>query len=542
MKINMMSVKKLAQTVFFLFVMIKSFSQTTLPTEKVDVIKDFEVRLKDSEKKEITPTLPPLDTANRSQNYTISAKSAEIDYPGPSIRPLAVPKDPSPEKYNGLVKAGGSYPVGYLGEGAISRHWDQATLQVGFRQMLLDNTKQNPSQKVGATEALIGGSYFGKKGARVSNNIRYNADRFHYYGYQFLPEYDNSFVYEDDAISQRFRRFSVGSIVENNAKNKLGITYQGGVQFYRLNDNYSAKENNLHAHLNFQKWFAEKHDLSIKTSAILNNYRDTALQKLNILEFSPSFTFRHREFSIKGGASLFQDDKVAHIFPNVELKGILIKGIMMFQAGFKGQIVQENMASITSFNPFVHTRLQTTNATQAEFYGIITGELKKINYHTKVAYLNTSALPLFLTKLDPLPVFDVLLDTVSMVTLEATVGFPVNNRFKVNSAVVSRIFNPKTQSKAWHRPGLEFNTQLTYQSSNGKFSASATAIGIGRIAIADDSFLSPILEINLSSNYKITEHIRVFGLVNNLTNRTNERWAYYRRFGINPMAGLSLVF
>lgn len=516
--------------------------QTALPTEKVDVIKDFEVRLKDSEKKEITPTLPPLDIATKTQYYNIQGKLAEIEYPGPSIRPLAVSKDKIPEGNNGYLKVGGSYPIGYMGEGEVTKNWDQAALQFGLHQFLLDNSKNNPSQKTGRTSVHLKGTYFGKKGSKVYTQGGYSSNLYHFYGYQFLPEYDPSNIYEEDAIAQKFRKLSFSTFIENNAKNKLGLTYQGGLQLYRLKDNFLSRERNLKGDIAVQKWFGEKHDLSIKAGGLLTNYKDTITQKLSILEFSPSFTFRHRAFSLKGGASLFQDEKVTHIFPNIEVKGMIIPGILMVQAGIKGEIAQENMDSYTRYNPFTDMSLNIINAKQTQFYALVTGEINQIGYQAKINYLNTSALPLFVSKDELLPRFEVILDTTTVLSFEGNLNFPINEKFQVNTEVISRIFDTKNEEKAWHRPGFEFNTQLTYKSKNQKLTSSISAVAIGNIAYSSTENLNPILEINIGGDYQITDHLRIFGQVNNLTNRTNERWLYYRRFGINPSAGLSLIF
>lgn len=537
----------MSQNHFFIFFIVWLFSysllgQTTLPTEKVDVIKDFEVRLKDSEKKEISPTLPPLDNSPKTQFYNIQGKLAEIEYPGPSIRPLAISKEKLPTGKNGFIKIGGSFPLGYLGEGEISKNWDQASFQFGLHQFLLDNSDEEPSQKIGRTQAHLKGTYLGKKGAKVYTQGGYSSNLYHYYGYQFIPNHDPTIIFEDDVIAQNFRKLSFSTFAENNSKNKLGITYKGGLQLYHLKDNFLSRERNVDADLVVQKWFGEKHDLSIKTGAFYTNYRDTVTQKMSILEFSPSFTFRHRSFSIQGGANLFQDERNTHIFPVLEIKGMILKGILMLQVGIKGDIIQENMDSYTRYNPFTQMNFDIMNATQIEYYGILTGEITNIKYRAKINYLNTTALPLFLHDGESLPRFEVVLDTANVLSFEGQLTFPINEKFVINTELVSRIFDIKNQDKAWHRPGFEFNTQLSYRSKNEKISTFISAIAVGNIAISSEEKLKPILEVNIGGDFRISDNLRIFGQVNNLTNRTNERWLFYRRFGINPSAGLSLIF
>ena len=67
------------------------FSQDTeLPSEQVDVVKEFDAQLKRIERLKITPSLPPIDTAKRALTYFIPSKPINLEYAAPKIRPLAI--------------------------------------------------------------------------------------------------------------------------------------------------------------------------------------------------------------------------------------------------------------------------------------------------------------------------------------------------------------------------------------------------------------------------------------------------------------------
>ena len=57
---------------------------------EVEVIKDFEARLADTEKLKVLPGLPPVTTTPRKLNYNIPTRTVPVDYPAPTLRPLAL--------------------------------------------------------------------------------------------------------------------------------------------------------------------------------------------------------------------------------------------------------------------------------------------------------------------------------------------------------------------------------------------------------------------------------------------------------------------
>ena len=93
-----------------------SYAQGNLETGEVEVIKDFDARLKDTEKISVTPTLPNQEAVTKTQTYNIPPRTLTVDYLPPKIRPIAMRGDKLPEAYNGYVKLGGGIPTTTFGE------------------------------------------------------------------------------------------------------------------------------------------------------------------------------------------------------------------------------------------------------------------------------------------------------------------------------------------------------------------------------------------------------------------------------------------
>ena len=113
----------LIKNIFILILVTLSFQVVTaqpggggLEAGEVEVIKEFDARLLDTEKLKVLPGLPPLDTTSRRLNYEVPLKSVLIDYPDPTLRPIAIKKSKIDKGFRGFLKAGYGYPNSPYGE------------------------------------------------------------------------------------------------------------------------------------------------------------------------------------------------------------------------------------------------------------------------------------------------------------------------------------------------------------------------------------------------------------------------------------------
>ena len=89
---------------FFSFSSIVLFAQDEdLESGSVEIIRSFDARLLDSEKINLNPSLPAVDTSSKRQRYNIPIQTLDIKYPPPRIRPLALQGARLPPSYNGYV-------------------------------------------------------------------------------------------------------------------------------------------------------------------------------------------------------------------------------------------------------------------------------------------------------------------------------------------------------------------------------------------------------------------------------------------------------
>lgn len=96
--------KILFVTTTFFFVAFSANAQEDLPAEQVEVIKNFEVQLEETEKISLNPVLPPLDTTTEEQDYSVPSRNFPVEYPAPRIRPIAMKAEDLAKVYNAYLK------------------------------------------------------------------------------------------------------------------------------------------------------------------------------------------------------------------------------------------------------------------------------------------------------------------------------------------------------------------------------------------------------------------------------------------------------
>lgn len=71
----------------------KDTTKTDLKINQVEVVKAFEVTLEESRKTDVKPVIPEQKPYSPSYKYDISIVPANLKYPDPQIKPLAMNPD-----------------------------------------------------------------------------------------------------------------------------------------------------------------------------------------------------------------------------------------------------------------------------------------------------------------------------------------------------------------------------------------------------------------------------------------------------------------
>ena len=155
-----------------------------LPSEEVDIIKSFDARLEATDRFQVDPELPPLDTSTRRLDYQVAAKALEVEYLPPKIRPLAMSGDDVPDSYNGYLKFGGGFPASLYGNGFYNfSNKENFNLGLSALHHSANNNRSVENQRFSYTKLNADGTYQHDLGFAVNAGLGFTSDVVHFYVY-----------------------------------------------------------------------------------------------------------------------------------------------------------------------------------------------------------------------------------------------------------------------------------------------------------------------------------------------------------------------
>lgn len=536
-------------------------AQGDLPSEEVEVIKDFDARLIETEKVEITPSLPKQTNPNKAQVYTIPTRSLQVDYLPPVIRPLAMKRDKLPEQYDGFIKLGYGVPASPYVEASYFKFYEK-TLNIGGRfKHHSANFKNLENQRFATNEAELKGTYYMDEGYAIGGDVGYTADQVHYYGYNTDSDADTLSL-NRDAVKQTFNTIKIGGELFNGERTQGDINYKAGFNFYNLRDNYATSENTLEAHFGVTKWIAERNALNIGIRTDLTTYKDgdgrgadSLKQKLNNFALTPNFVYHADAFKVKLGANLVAIDGEFKFYPDIEASANIVGNKFTVFAGAEGGVYKNTMKSITDYNPFVRTfgSLQIQNTDYNHFYAGLRGAFGSFNYKGQVGFKKANGLALYLTDYEDFtPVGntqislnrqEVLYDTANIFNIQGSVGATLFKNMDVGGTISVNAYDLDTQEKAWHLPLVEANFNAKYKMLDEKLRLRGEVYIANGVAYLDEmgaaANLNALLDVSAGAEYELTKNFSAFVDVNNLLNNKRERWNRYQTYGLNVMVGIT---
>ncbi len=549
---------------FFLFAFAlnqAAIAQEDLPNEEVEVIKDFDARLIETEKIGVTPTLPKPSNAIKTQTYNIPTRSLQVEYLPPKIRPLAMKRDKLPTQYNGFFKAGYGIPSSPLVEASYYTFYEDK-LNVGGRfRHHSANFESVENQRFALNEAELKGTYYKDEGYAISGNIGYTSDQVHYYGYNANVPEDTVLSVNREQVKQTFNTFKLGGTFFNGERTQGDLNYAAGFNFANTTDNFATRERSFDAHFGVTKWVADKHAINVGIKTDLTNFRngdsgsnDSLRQELNNFYLTPSFTYHADAFKIKIGANLVAVDGDFNFFPDIEASANVVGNKFTVFAGAEGSLQKNTMKSITDYNPFVKTfgSLEIRNTDYNHFYGGIRGAFGAFNYKGQVGFKSVENLALYLNDFNDfittdigavsLDRLEVLYDDGNIFNIQGSVEATLFKNFDAAATVSVNAYDLDNQEKAWHLPATEFNVNAKYKMLEEKLLLKgelfiANGVPFQTAAGVSDN-LNALLDVSAGAEYILTDNFSAFLDINNLLDNNRERWNSYQTYGLNVMIGI----
>ncbi len=516
-----------------------------LPTESVEVTKEFDARLLETNKVVVTPLLPALDTTTKRQAYDVSPKPLAIKYDAPKLRPIGQKTTGKEKIYNGYLKAGLGLPTSFLGElGYYFGQKGKYDAKLWARHHSANYTS-NENQRFAKNNLLGSANFYLTKNTAVEAKVGWAQHVVHYYGYDHAK-----LMLAEEAIRQSFSMPEISARLYNSERTAADLNYYIQPTFYSLSDNYSNLENGFNLSMGATKWFAEKHAFRMNVRTDFTSFEDTAAQSLNNIYLQPSFTFHSDILNLKVGGNFASNRDQWSVFPDAELAVRVWGDNFQIFGGASGDLRKNTYRTLSEYNPFIQIRgSKLQNTRYDNYYGGIKGNLGWLDYVGQVTYGNAKNLALFQPVYDTLgPTrFHVLYDTAKIFNLQGTVKIIPIKDLTLTATISQTVFSFDNDAKhAWGLPNSEINLSGKYLLLGGKANVHADCYIADEIRYLNREGISQtdggLVDFSLGGGYNFMENVGMFLDINNLFNNKRQRWHDYPIYGLNVMLGVHAKF
>ncbi|KQB43161.1 putative TonB-dependent receptor [Flavobacterium daejeonense] len=572
-------------TSLFLMVLQFSFAQkknTNIGSEEVNIVKPYTPTVSDASKIQESPVLDDEGNAKKETiKYSIFSFPVASTFTPAKGKAESVEKEAKEKFYNNYATiAGGNY--GHLNAelfvnqdlenndyvGGMFRHFSS---QGGINNVTLDNWFYDT-----ALDAFYGANY-----DKMSWNIDlgYQNQVYNWYG---LPMDFGS------SLSTTDRNTLIGNVDSKHSYN--GISLGGKMQFYEgafkelflkykhFSDSFDSSENRFYIKPSLR---FDVSDQFVKTDIIVDyvggsfakNYENTNTEKLKYgftnIGIAPSLNLQENGWDVNLGVKLFYSmdregsDNRFLIYPNINVSYPVVEDLMIFYAGAEGNLEQNSYSDFVSENPFLSPTLGVSPTDkQYDIFAGLKGKLaSSVSYNLRGSYVNERNKALYrsndYTENEANEdyafgnSFQVIYDDVRTFRFSGDLkaDFSQNVSFGIGGTFSS--YKNSVEQEAWNLPTVEVNSSLDFNITP-KWYAGAKVFYVGErkdiqsntdlVSEGTPVKLGSYFDLNSHVGYKYNSQLTGFLKLNNMTNKSYQKWMNYPVQGFQVLVGVNYKF
>lgn len=357
-----------------------------------------------------------------------------------------------------------------------------------------------------------------------------------------------------------------------------GAFKDASMKFSHFSDNFGSSENRFYIKPSFQFDVA---DQFVKTNIIVDyvggsfdkNYQNNNVEAVKYgftnLGISPSFNINENGWNVKLGASLFysidnqkQDNKFL-VYPNVSVSYPVVEDLMIFYAGAEGGLEQNSYMDFVKDNPFLSPTLTIVPTDkQYDIFAGLKGKLaSSVSYNLQSSYTNERNKALFrshdYTENNSNEgyafgnSFQVVYDDVRTFRFSGDLkaDFSENVSFAVGGTFSS--YTNSVEQEVWNLPAVEVNSSIDFNITP-KWYAGAKLFYVGErkdlqrnidlVAVGSPTKLGSYFDLNTHVGFKYNSQLTAFLKLNNMTNKSYQKWMNYPVQGFQVLVGANFKF
>jgi hypothetical protein len=523
----------------------KSAQDSIIKINQVEVIKEFEVTLEEAQKVDIIPTVIRPEIQKHQYNYEVSIVPADLNYPAPEIRPLAMDPDASFLVNKGFVSAG----YGNLKNPSISAGYhfskkEKYNLILRADYDALDNSKKLAFQQYSELKTSINGDYLLKENMKIYGDIHFNQQN--RYFYQTHLGVDT--LYDKASSLRKINDFSIQAGIFNPERTETSLNYRVGMmlQSVRFTDQDIASSK---AGLTFslQKQRSKSTQWNIEGIAEVRSLNANPDQNIAHVQIKPYLTFNFSKARLTAGLNAFFDRNNTSPWPEAELLISLSSNQIQAFTGTTQRFHTNDPINQYGLNPFLNVRIdELVNNVYKDIYAGVKGELSFIAYQVSGGYKISKDHGFFISDSTDFRRFSQVRDDMKIVYVSGNIDFSVSENLTLGGVLTQNFYKTNTLDKPWHLPNFESNVYMLFNALNNKLRLRGELFIMDQVnfitteGVAEKSNFR--FDLNTTAEFYPIKNAGIYFKVINLLNNKFERWYGYPNVGIHMNAGISVIF
>lgn len=547
----------------------QSRSQDSIATQVVNIVKPYTPKISDAFKMKQIPSLERTETTQKPVTYTIfSIPVASTFTPAKSNSVRLRPSKKEKLFQNYAILGLGNYGTALgnvflnhkLGRrenlGASIEHYSS---QGGIDGLQLDDNFSNSSVQVNYAKRL--------KTLVWNSDVSYKQLAVNWYGIPFE-------AIEPIDPKQVYSTVKLGSDIQFTE----GVFQSAKLQLQRFSDTYDSQEYHLKAALNIQiNIFENPINTLLKVDYLKGefskNYATSQAQTYGNIQFSlaPTYQYLKDDLAVSVGFKVYyamdseQNKNDFYIYPNIEVSYAVVNSLVVAYAGIKGDLHQNTYHDFVQANPFVSPTLDIRPSSTP--YNVFVGTKGKlsqtIGYDIQGSFAREQDKALFRTNFVSLRIpnnynrgnsFRVVYDDVDVITVSGALEADMSQKLSMRLKGALYNYSSDLEPSVWNLPDFEASLFLEYQLSE-KLMLAGSVFYLGSrqdtINMEDVFFsefitsevkLDAFIDANVQLDYDITNQFSAFVKVNNIANKSYNRWSNYPVQGLQILGGATYKF
>lgn len=508
-----------------------------LPSGKIEVVSDFEVKLTESQKVLIHPDIQVRDTMKRRYDYVLNAPSPNIEYLTPELKPIAINPETKARYYPFYARLGYGNPNAWLWNASYD-HTLSSNSSIGAQ---LDfesaNNKKIPLQKFNDFHGNLHYLTELHNGIQITGYVNADRDRQYLYGADDIPD-------ESELLLRQYLRIEAGAVARKYVHSESLFGYNMG--FVARNDKEfeGASENGMIAFGGVEgRLGINEIPFGIDVKLDVSRYRLLEKIGLNNLTATPFIRLNFGELNASIGAIGLLSNQGNAVLPDINVKLPLSGSLIVLRGGWSGSVIKNNYRGLSLYNPYVADELDSLkNELNRAIYLGLDARSGRLKLDIEARYNRFKQMAFFLQDKNNHEEFQPIFDNGSYIGLQANVGYRLLQDLEIRARYFHRFYSLKNEDKPWHRPTLGIDGSIVYSGGEDKYHVSATLHtenGLPyRTPGGTELRLKGLLDLNIHADYFITDEIGAFAQINNIVGNKRARWVNYPSFGFNAKIGV----